>query len=77
MVRACSIFAGPYTVTHHKSTLLIAGLYSFMNAGSSSNQSNHMYKLGPVHQGILERGTKTTSNSYIVFPARIGGIHFW
>lgn len=69
---ACSVFAGPYTVTHHKSTLLIAGLYSFMNAGSGSNQSNHMYKLGPVHQGILERGTKTTSNSYIVFPARIG-----
>ena len=69
---ACSIFAGPYTVTHHKSTLLIAGLYSFMNAGSGSNQSNHMYKLGPVHQGILERGTKTTSNSYIVFPVRIG-----
>lgn len=69
---ACSIFAGPYTVTHHKSTLLIAGLYSFMNAGSGSNQSNHMYKLGPVHQGVLERGTKTTSNSYIVFPVRIG-----
>ena len=69
---ACSIFAGPYTVTHHKSTLLIAGLYSFMNAGSGSNQSNHMYKLGPVHQGILERGTKTTSNSYIIFPARVG-----
>lgn len=69
---ACSIFAGPYTVTHHKSTLLIAGLYSFINAGSGSNQSNHMYKLGPVHQGILERGTKTTSNSYISFPARMG-----
>ncbi|MDC7126042.1 MAG: DUF4954 family protein [Spirochaetales bacterium] len=69
---ACSIFAGPYTVTHHKSTLLIAGYYSFINAGSGSNQSNHMYKLGPLHQGILERGTKTTSNSYIVYPARIG-----
>jgi len=69
---ACSIFAGPYTVTHHKSTLLIAGLYSFINAGSGSNQSNHMYKLGPVHQGILERGTKTTSNSYIIFPTRVG-----
>ncbi len=69
---ACSVFAGPYTVTHHKSTLLIAGFYSFMNAGSASNQSNHLYKLGPVHQGILERGTKTTSNSYILFPARIG-----
>ncbi|MCX5635566.1 MAG: DUF4954 family protein, partial [Planctomycetota bacterium] len=34
---ACSIFAGPYTVTHHKSTLLIAGLFSFLNAGSGSN----------------------------------------
>ena len=52
----CSIFAGPYTVTHHKSTLLIAGFFSFYNAGSGTNQSNHMYKLGPVHQGILERG---------------------
>lgn len=69
---ACSIFAGPFTVTHHKSTLLIAGMFSFMNAGSGSNQSNHMYKLGPIHQGHLERGAKTTSDSYILWPARIG-----
>ena len=69
---ACSIFAGPYTVTHHKSTLLIAGLFSFYNAGSGSNQSNHMYKLGPVHQGILERGAKTGSFSYMMWPCRIG-----
>lgn len=69
---ACAVFAGPYTVTHHKSTLLIAGMFSFMNAGSGSNQSNHMYKLGPIHQGIVERGGKTTSNSYILWPARIG-----
>jgi carbonic anhydrase/acetyltransferase-like protein (isoleucine patch superfamily) len=69
---ACSIFAGPYTVTHHKSTLLIAGIFSFMNAGSGSNQSNHMYKLGPIHQGIMERGSKTTSGSYMLWPARIG-----
>lgn len=69
---ASSIFAGPYTVTHHKSTLLIAGMFSFMNAGSGSNQSNHMYKLGAIHQGIVERGGKTTSNSYILWPARIG-----
>mgnify|MGYP000162125204 CR=1 FL=1 len=69
---ACSIFAGPYTVTHHKSTLLIAGMFSFMNAGSGSNQSNHMYKLGPIHQGIMERGSKTTSNSYILWPSKIG-----
>ena len=58
---ACAIFAGPFTVTHHKSTLLIAGMFSFMNAGSGSNQSNHMYKLGPIHQGIMERGAKTAS----------------
>lgn len=69
---ACAIFAGPFTVTHHKSTLLIAGMFSFMNAGSGSNQSNHMYKLGPIHQGALERGAKTTSGSYILWPARIG-----
>lgn len=69
---ACAIFAGPFTVTHHKSTLLIAGMFSFMNAGSGSNQSNHMYKLGPIHQGALERGAKTTSDSYLLWPARIG-----
>ncbi|SFE02691.1 DUF4954 family protein [Thermophagus xiamenensis] len=69
---ACSIFAGPYTVSHHKSTLLIAGYYSFLNAGSGSNQSNHMYKLGPVHQGVVERGSKTTSDSYLLWPAKIG-----
>lgn len=69
---ACAIFAGPYTVTHHKSTLLIAGMYSFLNAGSGSNQSNHLYKLGPIHQGILERGAKTTSDSYILWPSRVG-----
>ncbi len=69
---ACAVFAGPYTVTHHKSTLLIGGLFSFMNAGSGSNQSNHMYKFGPVHQGIVERGTKLASDSYILWPMRVG-----
>lgn len=69
---ACAIFAGPFTVSMHKSSLLIAGMYSFLNAGSGSNQSNHMYKLGPIHQGIVERGSKTTSDSYILWPARIG-----
>ncbi|UCC96544.1 MAG: DUF4954 family protein [Phycisphaerales bacterium] len=69
---ACAIFAGPYTVTHHKSTLLIAGLFSFLNAGSGTNQSNHMYKLGPVHQGVVERGSKTASDSYVLWPAKVG-----
>lgn len=69
---AVSVFAGPYTVTHHKSTLLIAAMVSFYNAGSGTNQSNHMYKLGPLHQGVLERGSKTGSSSYMIWPAHIG-----
>jgi hypothetical protein len=69
---AVSIFAGPYTVTHHKSSLLIAAMFSFYNAGSGSNQSNHMYKLGPLHQGILDRGSKTGSFSYMLWPSRVG-----
>ncbi|MBS3775065.1 MAG: DUF4954 family protein [Bacteroidales bacterium] len=69
---AVSIFGGPYTVTHHKSTLLIAGAYSFYNAGSGSNKSNHLYKMGPVHQGRLERGSKTGSFSYMLWPTHVG-----
>lgn len=69
---AAAVFAGPYTVSMHKSSLLIAGMFSFLNAGSGSNQSNHMYKLGPIHQGIVERGSKTTSDSYMLWPAHIG-----
>jgi hypothetical protein len=69
---ACSVFAGPYTVTHHKSTLLIGGLFSFFNAGSGTNQSNHRYKLGPTHEGKLERGCKTGSFSYLMWPCRVG-----
>jgi hypothetical protein len=68
----CSIFAGPYTVSHHKSTLLIAGLFSFFNAGSGSNESNHMYKVGSVHQGIFERGVKLSSDGYVMYPVWIG-----
>lgn len=68
----CSALAGPYTVTHHKSTLLIGGLFSFFNAGSGTNQSNHRYKLGPTHEGKLERGCKTGSSSYIMWPCRVG-----
>ncbi|OQA48460.1 MAG: hypothetical protein BWY47_01049 [Bacteroidetes bacterium ADurb.Bin302] len=47
-------------------------MFSFLNAGSGSNQSNHMYKLGPIHQGVVERGSKTTSDSYILWPAKVG-----
>lgn len=69
---AASIFAGPYTVSHHKSSLLIAGLFSFFNAGSGSNQSNHLFKCGPVHQAIHPRGCKFASGAYIMAPAREG-----
>lgn len=69
---ACAVFAGPYTVSMHKSTLLIGCQTSFMNAGSGTNQSNHMYKLGPVHWGIMERGVKTSSGAYLMLGAKIG-----
>ncbi len=69
---AASIFAGPCTVSHHKSSLLIAGLFSFFNAGSGSNQSNHLFKCGAVHQAIHPRGCKFASGAYIMAPAREG-----
>lgn len=69
---ACAVIAGPYTVSMHKSSLLIGAIYSFMNAGSGSNASNHMYKLGPVHWGVMERGVKTSSGSYMMWGGRIG-----
>ncbi len=69
---ACAVFAGPYTVSHHRSTLLIAGYFSFFNAGSGANQSNHMYKSGPVHQGIHARGCKFGSDAYVLLPASTG-----
>jgi hypothetical protein len=69
---AVAAFGGPYTVTHHKGTLLIAAGFSFYNAGSGTNQSNHMYKLGPVHQGVFERGTKTGSFSYVLHETHVG-----
>ncbi|MBP5365558.1 MAG: DUF4954 family protein [Bacteroidales bacterium] len=69
---AVSVLAGPYTVSHHKTTLLIASAVSFFNAGSATNASNHHYKLGPSHQAIFERGVKTGSGSYVLEPALIG-----
>lgn len=68
---AVSVFAGPFSVSHHKSTLLIGSIYSFMNAGSATNFSNHQYKLGPLHQGIFGRGVKFGSGSYMMLPVRV------
>ncbi len=69
---ACAAFCGPFSASHHKSSLLIGGQFSFYNAGSSTNFSNHAYKMGPMHYGTLERGTKTASGAYILMPATIG-----
>ena len=69
---ACAAFCGPFSASHHKSSLLIGGEFSFYNAGSNTNFSNHAYKMGPLHYGTLERGTKTASGSYILMPATIG-----
>lgn len=69
---ACAAFCGPFTVSHHKSTLLIGGMYSFYNAGSGTNYSNHAYKIGPIHYGTMHRGAKTASGAHILWPAQIG-----
>lgn len=69
---ACAAFCGPFSSSHHKSSLLIGGEFSFYNAGSSTNFSNHAYKMGPMHYGTLERGTKTASGAYVLMPATIG-----
>ncbi len=69
---ADAMFAGPHSVSCHKSTLLIGIAMSFFNAGSGTNQSNHLYGIGPVHHGLLGRGAKTGSGSYIKWPARFG-----
>ena len=69
---ACAAFCGPFSASHHKSSLLIGGQFSFYNAGSNTNFSNHAYKMGPIHYGTLERGTKTASGSYVLMPAKIG-----
>ncbi|MBQ5717759.1 MAG: DUF4954 family protein [Alistipes sp.] len=69
---AAAIFAGPYTVSHHKSSLLIAGMFSFFNAGSGSNQSNHLFKSGAVHQSVHPRGCKFASSAYVMSPALEG-----
>lgn len=69
---ACAAFCGPFSSSHHKSSLLIGCMVSFYNAGSATNFSNHAYKMGPVHYGILERGSKTASGSHMLLPAQIG-----
>lgn len=69
---ACAALCGPFSASHHKSTLLIGGAFSFYNAGSGTNQSNHAYKMGPIHWGSLARGSKTASGCHVLWPATFG-----
>lgn len=69
---ALSAMAGPFSVSHHKATLVLACQCSFCNFGSASNSSNHHFKLGPRHGGVMRRGTRCGSGSYIFWPADIG-----
>ena len=69
---ACAAFCGPFSASHHKSSLLIGGQFAFYNAGSATNFSNHAYKMGPMHYGEMERGAKTASGAYLLMPAQIG-----
>lgn len=69
---SCAALCGPFSVSHHKSTLLIGGEYSFYNAGSGTNFSNHAYKMGPMHWGTLQRGSKTASGAHTLWPATTG-----
>ena len=47
-------------------------MFSFFNAGSGSNQSNHLFKSGAVHQSVHLRGCKFASSAYIMSPALEG-----
>ena len=69
---ACAALCGPFSTSHHKSSLLIAVQTAYFNAGSATNGSNHAYKMGPIHSGTLLRGAKTASGAHLLWPATIG-----
>ena len=68
---ACAM-AGPFAVSHHKATLILTCQCSFNTFGSAANSSNHHFKLGPIHGGVLRRGARCGSGSYIFWPSDIG-----
>ncbi len=49
-------------------------MFSFFNAGSGTNQSNHLFKCGAVHQAVHRRGCKFASGAYVMSPA-IEGVY--
>ena len=44
---AASIFAGPYTVSHHKSSLLIAGMFSFSTRAAARTRATTCSRAAP------------------------------
>ncbi len=69
---ADAAMAGPHAVSTHKATLVLTCQCSFSTFGSGANSSNHHFKLGPRHGGVLRRGVKCGSGSYVFWPADIG-----
>lgn len=69
---ASCVMAGPFAASHHRSTLILTCQCSFNTFGSASNASNHHFKQGPRHGGVLRRGTRCGSGSYLFWPSDIG-----
>lgn len=72
MGEALSAMAGPFATSHHKSSLILTCQSSFNTFGSGSNSSNHHFKLGPIHGGVLRRGVRCGSGSYLFWPSDVG-----
>lgn len=72
MGEAACAMAGPFAVSHHKATLVLTCQCSFNTFGSAANSSNHHFKLGPRHGGVMRRGARCGSGSYLFWPADIG-----
>ena len=68
---ACASFAGPFSTSMHKSTLMIGGLFSFATSAQAPTKATTL-QIGPHAQRCTERGTKTGSDSYLLWPAKIG-----
>lgn len=68
---SCTL-AGPFAGSTHKATLMLTNECLFNTFGSGANSSNHHFKLGPRHGGVLRRGAKCGSNSYMFWPSDIG-----
>lgn len=69
---ASCAMTGPFSTSTHKATLVLTCQCSFNTFGSASNSSNHHFKLGPIHGGVLRRGTRCGSGSYIFWPSDVG-----